>query len=157
MDCVAGYWPAQDCHEASREQNLGRQKDSEDNFNICIEATDGELNNAREIERSSQSEKPYLMKPKSNAHPGSLLRINRVTRNSSPTSVPKRRHSIARLRLCPSYPKSEPRPTSRRQGSRCRTEGAETNPHPTSLSCKHVSDFIKDSRHSTEEDLLGTC
>ena len=73
MDYVAGYWPAQDRHEASMGRNLGRQKDSEDNFNICIEATDGELNNAREIERSSQSEKPYLMKPKSNAHHRSFV------------------------------------------------------------------------------------
>ena len=45
------------------------------------------------------------------------------TSNSYPTSTSKHRRSIACLPSCPSRPRFEPRPTSRRQGSRCQTEG----------------------------------
>ena len=43
--------------------------------------------------------------------------------NSYPTSTSKRRRSIECLPSYPSRPRFEHRPTSRRQGSRCQTEG----------------------------------
>ena len=48
-----------------------------------------------------------------------------VTLCDRPMSVSKRRRSIMYLPSYPSHPKFEPRPTNRRQESRCRTEGME--------------------------------